>query len=205
MRRSILTAIVLVTGLVVLLDLMFVNPSLDAAAGAVNELLVLLAAAAAVGGGATLVAHHARNLAAGDGDSIGSIVLLLGMAAILLAGLRPGSSGTADPAVLWLVAALLAPIAASVFALLFIFLLGAFRRGFALRVRETTLMAGAATVVIVLLLPVGGQAGDWLAASAGWVRDVPLAGVFRGLLIGIGILVAVSAARSLLAMDGDEE
>lgn len=205
MRRSILTAIVLVTGLVVLLDLMVVNPSLGAAAGAANELLVLLAAAAAVGGGATLVAHHARNLAAGDGDSIGSIVLLLGMAAILLAGLRPGSSGTADPAVLWLVAALLAPIAASVFALLFIFLLGAFRRGFALRVRETTLMAGAATVVIVLLLPVGGQAGDWLAAGAGWVRDVPLAGVFRGLLIGIGILVAVSAARSLLAMDGDDE
>jgi hypothetical protein len=205
MRRSILTAVVLVTGIVVLLDLMVVNPSLDAAAVAVNELLVLLAAAAAVGGGATLVAHHARNLAAGDGDSIGSIVLLLGMAAILLAGLRPGSSGTADPAVLWLVAALLAPIAASVFALLFIFLLGAFRRGFALRVRETTLMAGAATVVIVLLLPVGGQAGDWLAASAGWVRDVPLAGVFRGLLIGIGILVAVSAARSLLAMDGDDE
>jgi hypothetical protein len=205
MRRSIVAAIVLVTGLVVLLDLMIVNPSLDAAAGAVNELLVLLAAAAAVGGGVTLVAHHARNLAAGDGDSTGSIILLLGMAAILLAGLRPGSSGTADPAVLWLVAALLAPIAASVFALLFVFLLGAFRRGFALRVRETTLMAGAATVVIVLLLPVGGQVGDSLAASAGWVRDVPLAGVFRGLLIGIGILVAVSAARSLLAMDGDDE
>jgi hypothetical protein len=37
------------------------------------------------------------------------------------------------------------------------------------------------------------------------VRDVPLAGVFRGLLIGIGILVAVSAARSLMALDGDDE
>ena len=205
MRRSILTGIVLVTGLVVLLDLMLVNPSLDAAAGAVNELLVLLAAAAAVGGGATLVAFHARNLAAGDGDSSASIVLLVGMAAILVAGLRPGSSGSSDPAVLWLVAALLAPIAASVFALLFIFLLGAFRRGFALRVRETSLMAGAAVLVIVLLLPIGGQLGDWLATGAGWMRDVPLAGVFRGLLIGIGILVAVSAARSLLALDGDDE
>lgn len=205
MRRSILTAIVLVTGLLVLLDLMIVNPSLDDAAGAVNELLVLLAAAAAVGGGATLVAHHARNLAAGDGDSIGSIVLLVGMAAILVAGLRPGSNGSSDPVVLWLVAALLAPIAASVFALLFIFLLGAFRRGFALRVRETGLMAGAAAVVIVLLLPIGGQAGDWLATSAQWARDVPLAGVFRGLLIGIGILVAVSAARALMALDGDDE
>lgn len=205
MRRSILTGVVLVTGLLVLLDLLIVNPSLDDAAGAVNELLVLLAAAAAVGGGATLVAHHARNLAARGGDSTGSIVLLVGMAAILVAGLRPGSSGSADPAVLWLVAALLAPIAASVFALLFIFLLGAFRRGFALRVRETSLMAGAAAVVIVLLLPVGGQAGDWLAASAGWVRDVPLAGVFRGLLIGIGILIAVSASRSLMSLDGDDE
>ena len=205
MRRSILTGIVLVTGLLVLLDLMVVNPSLDDAAGAVNELLVLLAAAAAVGGGATLVAQHARTIAAGDGDSAGSIALLVGMAAILLAGLRPGSSGSSDPAVLWLVAALLAPIAASVFALLFIFLLGAFRRGFALRVRETTLMAAAAAVVIVLLLPVGGAAGDWLASGAGWVRDVPLAGVFRGLLIGIGILVAVSAARALLALDRDDE
>ena len=205
MRRSILTGIVLVTGLLVLLDFMVVNPSLDGAAAAVNELLVLLAAAAAVGGGATLVAFHARNRAAGDGDAGGSIVLLVGMAAVLVAGLRPGSAGSSDPAVLWLVAALLAPIAASVFALLFIFLLGAFRRGFALRVRETSLMAGAATLVIVLLLPIGGQAGDWLASGAGWVRDVPLAGVFRGLLIGIGILVAVSAARSLLALDGDDE
>jgi hypothetical protein len=205
MRRTILTGIVLVTGLLVLLDMMIVNPSLHGVAGAVNELLVLLAAAAAVGGGATLVAHHVRNLAAADGDSTGSIVLLLGMAAILVAGLRPGSSGSSDPAVLWLVAALLAPIAASVFGLLFIFLLAAFRRGFALRVRETSLMAAAAAVVIVLLLPVGGQAGDWLAAGAGWVRDVPLGGVFRGLLIGIGILVAVSAARSLLGLDVDDE
>ncbi len=205
MRRTILTGVVLVTGLLVLLDLMVVNPSLHGAAGAVNELLVLLAAAAAVGGGATLVAHHVRNLAAADGDSTASVVLLLGMAAVLVAGLRPGSSGSSDPAVLWLVAALLAPIAASVFALLFIFLLGAFRRGFAIRARETTLMAGAAAVVIVLLLPVGGAAGDWLAAGAGWVRDVPLAGVFRGLLIGIGILVAVSAARTLLGLDADDE
>lgn len=205
MRRTILTGIVLVTGLLVLLDLMILNPSLHGAAGAVNELLVLLAAAAAVGGGATLVAHHVRNLAAADGDSAASVVLLIGMAAVLVAGLRPGSSGSSDPAVLWLVAALLAPIAASVFALLFIFLLGAFRRGFAIRARETTLMAGAAAVVIVLLLPIGGAAGDWLAAGAAWVRDVPLGGVFRGLLIGIGILVAVSAARTLLGLDVDDE
>lgn len=205
MRRSIITGIALASGLVVLLDLLIVNPSLGEAAGVLNELLVLLAAAAAVGGGAALVAHHLRDLRTGNGDPLGSIVLLAGMGAVLVAGLRPGSAGSSDPAVLWLVAALLAPIAASLFALLFIFLLGAFRRGFALRARETGVMAAAAAVVIVLLLPIGGQAGDWLAASAGWVRDVPLAGVFRGLLIGVGIMVAVTAARSLLALDRDDD
>jgi hypothetical protein len=205
MRRSLITGVALVSGLLVLLDLLIVNPSLGDAAGALNELLVLLAAAAAVGGGATLMAHHALGLARGSGDAIGAIVLLVGMSAVLLAGLRPGSSGSSDPVVLWLVAALLAPIAASLFALLFLFLLGAFRRGFALRARETGVMAAAAAIVIVLLLPIGGQAGDWLSATAGWVRAVPLAGVFRGLLIGIGVMVAVSAARSLLALDRDDE
>ncbi len=205
MRRQLLTGVALASGLLVLLDLLIVNPSLGDAAGALNELLVLLAAAAAVGGGATLIAHHARALASGDRDSLGSIVLLVGMGAILLAGLRPGSSGSSDPVVLWLVAALLAPIAASLFALLFIFLLGAMRRGFRLRYRETAVMAGSASIVIVLLLPLGGQLGDWLSASADWVRAVPLAGVFRGLLIGIGVMVAVSAARSLLVLDRDDE
>lgn len=205
MRRSIITGIALVSGLLVLLDLLIVNPSLGGAAGALNELLVLLAAAAAVGGGASLVAHHARDLASGNGDPIGSIVLLAGMAAVLVAGLRPGSRGSADPIVMWLVAALLAPIAASLFAMLFIFLLGAFRRGFTLRARETGVMAGAAAIVIILLLPIGGQAGDWLSSTAGWVREVPLAGVFRGLLIGTGIMVAVSAARMLLTLDRDDE
>lgn len=205
MRRSLVTGVALVSGLLILLDLLVVNPSLGNAAGALNELLVLLAAAAAVGGGASLVAHHGGALAAGDRDSLGSIVLLVGMGAILLAGLRPGSSGSSDPVVLWLVAALLAPIAASLFALLFVFLLGAIRRGFVLRFRETAVMAGAAAIVIVLLLPIGGQAGDWLSAGAGWVRAVPLAGVFRGLLIGIGVMIAVSAARSLLALDRDDE
>ena len=205
MRRAIVTGIGLLSGVLLLLDLLVVNPALGNVAGALTELLVLLAAAAALGGGATLVAHHARDLRAGSGDPIGSLVLLAGMAAVLVAGLRPGSAGSGDPAVRWLVAALLAPIAASVFALVFLFLLAAFRRGFALRARETGILAGGAAIVVVLLLPLGGSIGDWLASGAGWVRSVPLAGVFRGLLIGIGVMIAVGAARSLLLLDRDDE
>jgi len=205
MRRSIIPVLALLTGLLLLLDLLVVNPSVGEAAGALNELIVLLAAAAAVGGGATLARHHLRQLAAGSGQRGGSLVLLLGMAAVLVAGLRPGSAGSSDPAVLWLVAALLAPIAASILALVFIFLLGALRRGLAVRRRETGVMAVACAIVIVLLLPLGGAPGDWLASGATWVREVPLAGVFRGLLIGVAIMVAVSAARFLLVPERDDD
>jgi hypothetical protein len=205
MRRSITTTVTVIAGLILIVDLLVVNPSLGSAAGALQQLLIFLAAAAAVGGAASLASHHLRVLVAGGGDRLGASVLLAGMGAILLAGLRPGSNGTSDPIVLWLVAALLIPIASSLFALLFVFLLGAARRGLAVGGRETILLLATASVVVALLLPIGGSAGDWLAASAGWVESVPLAGVFRGLLIGVAIIAAVTASRILLGIDRDDQ
>jgi hypothetical protein len=35
--------------------------------------------------------------------------------------------------------------------------------------------------------------------------QVPIGGVFRGLLIGTGIVMAVHAARVLLSMDGTDD
>ncbi len=203
MPRSATSAATVIAGLLILLDLLVVNPSLGAAAGALQELLVLLAAAAAVGGSATLVARHARDLSDASSDRVGSAVLLAGMGAVMVAGLRPGSTGASDPIVLWLVAALLVPIATALFAMLFVFLLIAARHGLATQGRETVVMLAAAAVAVVLLLPIGGVPGDWLTAGADWLRSVPLAGVFRGLLIGVAILAAVTATRILLGVDRD--
>jgi hypothetical protein len=205
MRRSITTSVTVVAGLILIVDLLVVNPSLGAVATALQELLVLLAAAAAVGGTASLAAHHLRIVAQGSSDRLGSFVLLIGMGAVLVAGLRPGSSGSSDPIVLWLVAALLVPIAASLFALLFLFLLAAARRGLLTGGTEMILLLATAAVVVVLLLPLGGKAGEWLAAGAGWVESVPLAGVFRGLLIGVAIIASLTASRILLGIDRDDE
>ncbi len=201
MGRSITSAVAVIAGLLILLDLLVVNPSLGAAAGALQELLILLAAAAAVGGSAALLARHVRDLSDPSADRIGSVVLLAGMGAIVVAGLRPGSSGVFDPIVLWLVAALLVPLATSLFAMLFVLLLVAARHALATQGREAVVMLAAAALTLVLLLPIGGAAGDWLAGTADWVRSVPLAGVFRGLLIGVAILAAVTSTRILLGVD----
>lgn len=66
-------------------------------------------------------------------------------------------------------------------------------------------MIAAALATTILLVPLSGPAGAWLADAAGWTLAVPLAAVFRGLLIGIALLTAVYAARLLLGMAGADE
>jgi hypothetical protein len=204
-RRSLPGATVVVVGLLLLLDFIILNPALATLADLLLELVVLLAAAAALAGGVALVLRHWTELVERRGDPPGSMALLAGFTVILLAGLYPGSSGSTDPAVRWIVAALLTPLIAALFALLFIFLLGAAGRSLTIRTREGALMLAAAAAVVVLLLPLGGSAGDWLAGAADWTLAVPIGGAFRGLLIGVAIVTAVHAARVLLAVNGAEE
>jgi hypothetical protein len=205
MRRSLPTALVALPGLVLLLDFVVINPTLAALSDVLLELVVLLAAGAAIAGGIALVQHHVADLAQRRTDPIGSVVLLAGFAVILVAGLYPGSEGTSDPTVRWLVAGVLGPLVASLFAMLFVFLLRATGHGLRLRPRPTAVMLVSAFVVIVLLLPVGGSLGTWLAAAASFSMDVPVGGVFRGLLIGVAVVTAVQAARILVAVDGNDD
>jgi hypothetical protein len=192
-------------GLVLLMDFAIINPTLAAASDVLLELVILLAAAAAVSGGAALVVHHAGDLAQRRSDPAGSLVLLGGFAVMAVAGLYPGSAGASDRAVQWLVAGLLGPLIASLFAMLLVFLLRATGHGLQLRPRPVAVMLAAAAVVIVLLLPLGGPLGSWLSAAASWVMDVPVGGVFRGLLIGVAVVTAVQAARVLVAVDGADD
>lgn len=205
MTRWLPAATLVVIGLILVVNFVVINPTLATAAGALQELMVLLAAAAAVAGAVALVLRHWHVVVAQDRDRIGSWALLGGMAVMLAAGLRPGSDGADDPAVQWLVSALLGPLVASVFALLFIFLVQAAGRGMTVRSRETTVMLAAAAAVVVLLLPVGGAVGDWLGTAGSWVLAVPIGAVFRGLLIGISIATAIYAARLLLSLGPRDE
>lgn len=205
MRRVVWPILVLGVGLVLLADLLVANPSLSVLGRAASELLVLLAAGAAVAAALSLAAHHAMRLWHRRDGVVASLAVLAGMAAMLVAGLRPDGGGAGDPAVAWMLGALVVPLVASLFGLLFVYTLLAARRALALRSREATLMLAVAAVVLVLLLPLAGPMGDSLAAAAGWTLAVPIAGVFRGLLIGIALVAALVAARTLLAIGGGDD
>lgn len=206
MRRFAFPALIVVVGILLLADLLVVNASLSSVATVAIDAAIAVAAGAALAAGASLAIRRAGDLWSRRGDPIGAAAVLVGIGAVLVAGLRPGASGAADPAVGWLIGALVIPLGATLFALLFTTTLGAMRRSLAgAHAREAVVLVAAAAIVLVLLLPVGGAAGSGLAGAAGWVLDVPVGAVLRGILIGVAILAAVLAARTLLGMGPSDE
>lgn len=205
MRRPVLAALVIVVGVLLLADFLVVNESLEEIAGLLVDAVILVAAGAALAGVAALAWRRARDLWRRRGDPVGAILVLAGIGAMLVAGLRPGAEGAADPAVSWLIGALLVPIAATLFGLLFVTTLAAARRSLASGHRDAIPLVAAAMVTLVLLLPLGGQVGTWLADAAGWTLAVPVGAVFRGLLLGVAILTAVFAARTLLGIGATDD
>jgi hypothetical protein len=204
-KRPTIPALVIVVGVLLLADLLVVNDSLGALAGIAIDAAILVAAGAALAGVAALAARRMGDLWRRRGDPIGAALVLAGMAAVLIAGLRPGADGASEPAVQWLVSALLVPLGASLFGLLFVTTLAAARRSLELGSREAMVLVAAAVVVLVLLLPVSGPAGVAMAGAAEWLLDVPIGAVFRGVLIGVAILAAVFAARTLLGIGAADE
>ena len=70
---------------------------------------------------------------------------------------------------------------------------------------QDLVLVGPAVVMLTLLLPIAGTVGDSLARAADWALQVPIGAVFRGILIGVGVLVAVFAARTLLGIGPADE
>jgi hypothetical protein len=196
---------VVVVGVLLLADLLLVNASLNELAGIAVDAAILVAAGAALAAVASLAIRRAGDLWRRRGDPVGAVMVLAGIGAMFVAGLRPGATGSADPAVAWLVAALLVPIGATLFGLLFVTTIGAGRRSLAANGREAMVLVGGAIAVAVLLLPVGGDVGVALSSAAAWVLAVPIAAVLRGMLIGVAILAAVVAARTLLGLGASDE
>ena len=205
MRRATVPAIVIVVGLLLLADLLVVNDSLGQLADVAVNAVILVAAGGALAAVAALALRRGGDVWRRRGDPVGAVLVLVGIGAMLVAGLRPGSAGATDPAVRWLISALLIPIAATLFGLLFFTTIAAARRSAAGRGRQALVLVAAAAVMLILLLPFGGEAGDRMSAAASWALDVPIAAVFRGILLGVAILVAVVAARTMLGVGSADE
>jgi multisubunit Na+/H+ antiporter MnhG subunit len=204
-RRPSVSALVVITGILLLADFLIVNESLGQLASIAVDLAIIIAAGAALAAVGSLGLRRGMDVWRRRGDPVGAGLVLVGIGVVLVAGLRPGSEGASDPAVRWILVALLIPIGATLFGLLFLSTLTAARRSVASRDQAATLLVSISLITLVLLLPVGGALGAWLAAAASWSLEVPIGAVFRGLLMGVAVLSAVFAARTLLGIGPRDE
>jgi hypothetical protein len=204
-RRPSVSALVVVIGVLLLADFLIVNESLGQLASIAVDLAIIVAAGAAVAAVGSLGVRRGLDLWRRRGDPVGAVLVLGGIGVMLVAGLRPGSEGASDPTVRWVLVALLIPIGATLFGLLFVSTLVAARRSVASRDRAATLLVAVSLITLVMLLPLGGGPGAWLAAAAAWSLEVPIGAVFRGLLMGVAVLAAVFAARTMLGIGPRDE
>jgi hypothetical protein len=206
-RRPTIAGVVVVVGVLLLADYLVVNSSLGEMARLVIDAAILVAAGAGLAAVASLLLRRGGDLWRRRGDPVGAVLVVAGAAAMLVAGLRPGSTGASDPAVGWLLNALVVPIAATLFGLLFVTTLSAARRSLDARAggRDASLLVGVAIVTTLLLLPLSGAAGEWMADASAWALAVPIGAVFRGLLLGIAIVAATFAARTMLGIGAADE
>ncbi len=207
MRHPTLAGIVVAVAVLLLADFLVVNQSLGELARLAIDASILIAAGAGLALVAALLLRRGGDVWRRRGDPVGAGLVILGAGAMLVAGLRPGSEGAADPAVGWLLSALVIPIGATLFGLLFVTTLVAARRSLDGRAggREASLLVGVSIVTMLLLLPLSGAAGEWMSGAAAWALGVPIGAVFRGLVLGIAIVAATFAARTMLGIGASDE
>lgn len=208
-KRLIAVLIAGVCGLIVLVDYIGGGGAFAIGAATLIDWAAVLTAVALLLGVFSVIGTHLGRLRRRGADWGYSLVLLLGMAAVIVAGIffpLPGSGGFVLPGGLAEVPirtffrAVYEPLAASLLALLAFFSLSAalraLRRGSA---EATVIIVVAALVLIAQLPPVAALPGIGVAAQ--WLNDyVALAGA-RGLLIGAAIGAFVAGIRVILGFD----
>lgn len=208
-KRLLAALIAGVAGLFVLLDFVGSGGGVSLFAQLLVDWAALITAIALLLGIFSVAGSHLERVRQRSPDWAYSLVLLLGMVAVIVVGIffpLPGRSGIVLPGSLaevpirTLFRLVYEPLASSLLALLAFFSLSAALRALGRRGPEAVVIVIVAVLVLIAQLPpVTALPGVGLAVQ--WLNDyVALAGA-RGLLIGAAIGAFVAAVRVLLGFD----
>lgn len=197
-KRLLATLIAGIAGLLVLID--FVGAQLTLAQILVDWTATLAALALLVGL-ISVVSTHIRRVIRRDADWGYSVVLLLGMFAVIAVGVA-GTPGVylAEEPIRRFFRTVYEPLASSLLALLAFFSLSAILRALRGRSAEAVVIAVIALAVLLSQLPPI-AALPFVGETVQWLNEyVALAGA-RGLVLGAAIGTLVASVRVLLGID----
>jgi len=95
------------------------------------------------------------------------------------------------------------PLGSSMFALLAFYIAAAAYRAFRVKSVESSLMMGAALIVILGQTSVGLMISESFASIRLWLLEVPSAGVFRAIKLGAGIATLVLCIRMWFSIEAE--
>lgn len=192
-KRLIPLIVALLAGLVALGS--YIQP--NALSISLFDVAALLTAAGLLLGILNVLNVHRQRIARRAADWPYSIVLIAALALTFVLMLLPDIGAGLARAIFRYV---YRPLAGSVLALLTFFALRAAWRALQLRPGEASVILGVAVIFLL-------ASGPWVALVPGlsdvlaWIREYPVLGVARGLLLGVGIGALVASARLLLGLD----
>lgn len=200
-KRLLATLIAGVVGAIVLLDFTRAAPGVGGLASYLVEWAAILTALALLVGLINVAVSHMSRVMRREADWIYSLVLLLGMAAVIVVGLAgPPGENLAEEPIRRFFAAVYEPLAGSLLALLAFFSLSAILRTVRERNGPALVIVVVALVVLILGLPPVAEL-PWVGEVVQWFSAyVTLAGT-RGLLLGAAIGTLVASVRVLLGFD----
>jgi hypothetical protein len=209
LKRTLPAALAIAVGLFVLVALLLPVPLLSAIGTYFIDCAVIIAAFALFLGLLNVVRVHLRHIRERKKTWRYSVLLLVALFVVLAVGLvtlMPSSqaaqsqpSGPSHPAMQWIFANVMAPIQATLGALLaFLTLAAAYRL---LRLHNTE----SAVLLVVTLLVLAGQASfgllPVLPQLRDWILDVPALAGMRGILLGVALGTVLTGIRLLLGVE----
>jgi hypothetical protein len=162
------------------------------------EWAVVLAGVALVIGVLNVLWVHLRRIQRGQAGWDGSLLLVVVLVAVAVAGLA-NPAGERSPLVEWAFDALIRPGAATLFALIAVFLLAVIFH----QVRVGRPGGAWVAAGLLLMLTIQTPAARMLlssdaAAWASWLIDVPMTATFRGALLGMALALLVVGVRMVI-------
>jgi len=198
--RSLVTAITIGAGLLVLANFFIRNDFLRQVRLTLLDWAVILAAVALVLGALNVIATHARKIRDRRSGWAYSLFLLAAMGTVVILGLAD-SRGPASPGVSWIFQNIQLPLQSTLFALLAFFVASAAYRAFRVRSIDSLIMLIVGLIVLLGQVPLGLALWDRIVSAKDWILNYPSTGGARGILLGAALGAVLTGLRVLLGID----
>jgi hypothetical protein len=199
MKRSIPLLVCLVMGMVMIIQFFIPHPVSLQFGSMIYKWVIVLTAFALVLAIGNLIRHHGlkiKNKKEGWPYSIVTMVSMVAMAIIgLVWGIEP------DSLYQKIFLNVLAPLGATMFALLAYYMASAAYRAFRAHSFEATLLLVAAFIVMIGFMPFGQYIHPEFPAFAEWVMRVPNMASQRGIIIGVAFGAIATALKIILGIE----